>query len=562
MYRFGERELRVLAVIPARGGSKGIRKKNIRFVAGKPLIYYPIVAAQQSKYVDSVYVTSDDEIILRIAKLFGAAIIKRPPELATDDVTLDPVVYHAVNEAENNSATRYDIVITLQPTTPLITAQDIDNAIEMLIKENYDTIIFALDATHLYWINTSGEWRPLLSKRVNRQYLPKIARELGVVITWRKYVRKDSRFGPRIGLYLVSQDKGVDIDTPTDLMIAEALLQRYNILFIVDGRRETGLGHIYRCLTLAERFHGHRIIFLTNGRLGVELIGKMGYTVNMINDLDEVVKYLSTMKFDIVVNDILDTSESYMKLLRENTSAVIVNFEDLGEGAKYADLVFNALYEFSSPPPKHYYGYKYFILRDEFRLFPIKEYDSNVRLRTLTIIFGGVDQNNLTMKTLRALEKLNFKNININVIVGPGYIYLDVLREYVNEMLKKGYRIELYSSPSFIADIIRSSELVVTSNGRTLYEVISYAIPAISIAQNERELRHPLVYVNKGIKFLGLANRIDEDDIANAIEQFVLKPELLVKANRILIPYAKDIRRGIKRVLRIILDEVIERGED
>jgi len=59
MYRFGERELRVLAVIPARGGSKGIRKKNIRFVAGKPLIYYPIVAAQQSKYVDSVYVTSD-----------------------------------------------------------------------------------------------------------------------------------------------------------------------------------------------------------------------------------------------------------------------------------------------------------------------------------------------------------------------------------------------------------------------------------------------------------------------------------------------------------------------
>ncbi len=553
---------KVLAIIPARGGSKGIRRKNIRFVASNPLIYYPIATALQSKYIDDVYVTSDDDVILRVANIFSAKGIKRPPELAKDDVPLDPVVYHAVSTLEEQYGKKYDIIITLQPTVPLITAEDLDNALEMMVKQSYDTVVFASEATHLYWIESSSGWRPLLNIRANRQYLPKIAKELGVIITWRRHLKENSRFGPKIGLYLVPGEKGVDIDTRIDMLIAEVLLKRYNIMFIVEGGRKTGLGHIYRCLTLAERLHGHNIIVLTNSTLGEEILRRWGYSVRILRSLEEAANYASTCNPHIIGKDILDTTKEYMELLRKSTDALIVNFEDLGEGMNYADVVFNALYEFSSPPQNHYYGYKYFVLRDEFRLFPIKEYTAGTKLRTLTVIFGGVDLNNLTMKTLEAIEKLGLKNIDTRVIVGPGYMYLDKLKHYIDELLENDFKITLYSSPDFIADVIYSSELVVTSNGRTLYEVISYAIPVISIAQNERELKHPFAHINKGVKFLGMARNINSGTIADALDSFIQNPKLLVNYNKLLIPYAKDLRKGIKRVLRIIFDLVEEHDKD
>ena len=555
---------KILAVIPARGGSKGIKRKNIRYVAGKPLIYYAINAAIRSKYINAVYVTSEDDEILRIAKLLGAKAIKRPYELANDDVPLDPVIHHAVNFIETESNVMYDIVITLQPTVPLITSNDIDNAIEMLIKNKFDTIIFAVDASHLYWIKNSqdGVWRPLFKKRSNRQYLPSIARELGVLITWRKYIKENNRLGTRVGIYLIPEERGIDIDTSLDMLMAEILLQRLNVIFVVDGKRNTGLGHIYRSLTIAERLRGHNILFLTNGELGKQLIERWGYNVRIVKSYSEIIRVVSSFKPNLVINDILDTSEEYMRSLRKAVDAIIVNFEDLGNGSMYADLVFNALYEFSSPPPNHYYGYKYFILRDEFRLFPIKKYNENMRLTTMTIIFGGVDINNLTKLALNAIENLGLKDIFINVIVGPGYKHRSELSDYVDNLLSRGYKVKLHDTPNFIADIINSSDLVITSNGRTIYEVVSFAIPAISIAQNERELKHPFVYINKGVRFIGLASTLTVDTIADTIRVFAQNPRLLFKYNKMLHPYAIDIRQGIKRVMRIILDKVSSYGKD
>jgi CMP-N-acetylneuraminic acid synthetase/spore coat polysaccharide biosynthesis predicted glycosyltransferase SpsG len=556
-----EPKCNILAIIPARGGSKSIKRKNLRFVYGKPLIYYPINVALQSKYVSDVYVTSDDYSILKVAKLLGAKTIKRPQCLAEDDVPLDPVVFHAVNHVEEKTRLKYDIIVTLQPTVPLITAADLDGAIEMLISKNYDTLVFACAATHIYWVN-NHDWQPLLAKRANRQFLPKIAKELGAVVTRREYIRPDNRFGSKIGVYLLPEYKGVDIDTYKDLIVAEALLKSYRILFIVEGKRETGLGHIYRCLTLAERFHGHDLQFLTNGNLGKTILYKWGHNVQVADFKKDVSNILTTFKPHVIVNDILDTEKEYIQSLREESDALIVNFEDLGEGANYADLVFNDIYEFSSPPPNHYYGYKYFILREEFRLFPIKKYSPNHKVKTITLLFGGVDPNNLTMKALNALEKLNLKDLTLNVLVGPGYSFLDELKTYIKKLANRNYHIRLHASPDFIADVIYSSDLAITSNGRSLYEIVSYAIPVISIAQNERELQHPFAHFSKGINYLGLASNINEDTIANAVASFINKSERLAKANELLLPYAKEIRKGLNRVLRTILWEVEDRGSD
>ena len=121
---------KILVVIPARGGSKGIPRKNIRLLDGKPLIAYSIEIAKASAYVDDVVVTTDDSEIALLSEKFGASVIRRSEELARDDIPLDPVIHDAVVRKEKLAFDEYDIVITLQPTSPLLKTSTLDGAIE------------------------------------------------------------------------------------------------------------------------------------------------------------------------------------------------------------------------------------------------------------------------------------------------------------------------------------------------------------------------------------------------------------------------------------------------
>ncbi|MBW9220106.1 acylneuraminate cytidylyltransferase family protein [Methanothermococcus sp. SCGC AD-155-N22] len=249
--------MKILAVIPARGGSKGVPRKNIRLLNGKPLIYYQIKNALESKYIDDMVVTSDDEDILDYASNYKVYLRKRPSELAKDDVTLDPVIYDAVNYMERMLMKKYDIVITLQPTSPLLKSETLDKAIEYLIDKNLDTLIPVVDATHLYWKEENGKIVPDFKERLNRQYLPKKYLETGAfLITKREFVKENSRFGKKIDVFVLDEIEGMDIDTPLDWLIAETLMKRLTILFVVNGNEKIGMGHVYRTITLADKFIG------------------------------------------------------------------------------------------------------------------------------------------------------------------------------------------------------------------------------------------------------------------------------------------------------------------
>ena len=133
---------RVLAVIPARGGSKSIPKKNIKDIAGKPLIAFSIAEALRAKTLSNVIVSSDDEEILEIARKYGAETpFLRPKNLATDDALAIDVMAHAIKECERQEGKKYDYAVMLQPTTPMRKAEDIDEAVEKLISSNADSVI-------------------------------------------------------------------------------------------------------------------------------------------------------------------------------------------------------------------------------------------------------------------------------------------------------------------------------------------------------------------------------------------------------------------------------------
>ena len=540
-----------IAIIPARGGSKGIPRKNIRLLANKPLIAYTIETARRSKYINEVIVTTDDEEIAEISRLFKARVIIRPKELAEDQVPLDPVIYHALSSFEDQDHHDIEFVITIQPTSPLLSTQTLDTMIEMMCHKKYDTIISVKAEPHLFWIKNGEQFLPLYKERKNRQYLDPIYQETGaVVISKRSAISEKSRIGNTFTIFEVPQNEAIDIDTYQDWETAENSLRRKNIVFRVDGDYDIGLGHIYRALTLANRlvFH-HNIFFLMDSArdLGIEKVQEYHYPIKTFSNEDGITTVLDEIGPDIIINDILDTDPEYIMGLQRK-GYFVVNFEDLGKGAEYANLVINALYENSYPPKNHYYGYKYECLRDEFNIFPAKKPEREVN--TILITFGGTDPNDLTSRTLQAFERLDQTTVAINVILGKGYRPKEKLSEYVSHLREKGFKIDVKENVSLMAKEMGEADLVITSNGRTIYEVASIGTPCISISQNEREARHLFVHNSHGPLCLGIAYTISADDIASAIQRLIDDYPLRKEMNEKLLKF--DLRGNIDRVLNLI----------
>ena len=254
-----------VAVIPARGGSKGIPRKNMRLMGGKPLIAYAIENALRCDYIDEVIVSSDSEEILSFAATYeGVTPLNRDSALAQDAVTLDPVIYDAVVRREQELGHEFEIVVTLQPTSPLLTVETLSKALEEFAASDLDTMVSSVNAPHLSWTkDDTGKTVPNYKERLNRQLLPPDYHETGAfVIARRGIVTKDTRFGDRVGVYEVPEVESTDIDTKQDWIVCESLLARKKIAFRVDGYGQLGLGHIYRALTLAYELIEHEVVFI------------------------------------------------------------------------------------------------------------------------------------------------------------------------------------------------------------------------------------------------------------------------------------------------------------
>ena len=141
---------RILGIIPARGGSKTIPRKNIKNILNRPLISYTIVESLKSKTLSNLIVSSEDDEIIRISKSYGASVpFIRPDSLAKDDSLAIDVLTHAILELEKTENITYDAVVMLQPTTPLRNADDIDHCVTQLFESDYDSVISAVSYTHL-----------------------------------------------------------------------------------------------------------------------------------------------------------------------------------------------------------------------------------------------------------------------------------------------------------------------------------------------------------------------------------------------------------------------------
>lgn len=222
-----------LAIIPARGGSKRLPRKNILGLCGKPLIAYSIEAGLKSKYLDEVVVSSDDDEIISISEEFAANTIKRPEELSTDTATTFDAIKHTIENVK-----KYDYIVLLQPTSPLRNTKHIDEAIELLEKKKADAVVSVCEMDHSpLWSNTLPEdgkmtnfiRDEILNKR--SQDLEKYYRLNGAIyicktdklIEKKSFMLKDNIFA-----YVMDRKSSIDIDEEIDFKIAQIIKESKN----------------------------------------------------------------------------------------------------------------------------------------------------------------------------------------------------------------------------------------------------------------------------------------------------------------------------------------------
>lgn len=543
--------METVAVIPARGGSKGIPRKNMRLMGGKPLIAYAIENALSCDYIDEVIVSSDSEEILSFAATYeGVTPLNRDSALAQDAVTLDPVIYDAVVRRERELGREFDTVVTLQPTSPLLTVETLSKALEEFASSDLDTMVSSVNAPHLSWTkDETGKTVPNYKARLNRQQLPPEYHETGAfVIARRDIVTESTRFGARVGVYEVPEVESTDIDTKQDWIVCESLLARKKIAFRVDGYGQLGLGHIYRALTLAYELIEHEVVFICDSshQEGIDKLRSAFMPVVEIDDDAELFDWVGKNKPDVFVNDCLDTSEEYVKRIKQSVGR-FVTFEDLGSGARYADAVVNAIYEGEIPHHNTYTGKRYVALRDEFLIARPSEYHDAVE--RILVMFGGTDPLNLSKRVYDFA-----RNINAD---GPAYKF--------DFLLGPGYKDELEADPAHgisvsrnvvrVSDHMRNADLAFSSQGRTTYELASMGVPTIVLAQNERETLHTFAQMDNGFINLGRGDRVSDEDLASTFNWLVGAKSVRREMHNLML--SNDLRSGIKRVKRIILGETI-----
>lgn len=225
----------VLALIPARGGSKGVYRKNIKDLHGKPLIAWTIELALSCEFVDKVVVSTDDQEIAAISRQYGAEVpFMRPKELATDASKGIDVVLHALNWLKKHDQT-FDLVLLLQPTSPLRNIEDVTKSFAIYFEKKARAVVSVCEAEHSpLWMNVIGEdlcMKDFLNNDIinkNRQDLSQFYRLNGAVyISDEAYLRKHNGFfGEKTFACIMPKERSIDIDSEMDFKIAEFLISK------------------------------------------------------------------------------------------------------------------------------------------------------------------------------------------------------------------------------------------------------------------------------------------------------------------------------------------------
>lgn len=231
-FRNGELGMEVLTIIPARGGSKGIPRKNIRLVADKPLLAHSIEHARMTHAVTRTVVSTDDAEIAEVAQSYGAEVVVRPMELSGDTASSESALVHVLETLHNDEGYTPDLVVFLQATSPVRKPTDIAHALDTLLEQQADSLVSVIAHHRFVWRkDTDGAGLPMNydpRHRPRRQDLIPEYAENGSIYVFKPSVLQHyhSRLGGKIALYEMDYWAGFDIDTEEDLALCDWIIRQ------------------------------------------------------------------------------------------------------------------------------------------------------------------------------------------------------------------------------------------------------------------------------------------------------------------------------------------------
>lgn len=343
---------------------------------------------------------------------------------------------------------------------------------------------------------------------------------------------------------------------------------RLNLVFRVDGNTQVGMGHLMRCLALAQAMKeitNVTILFITKGyKESVTLISQKRWLLKAISpslseteELDWVTNLLEKFKPDVVVTDLPYTTEEYLRRLKRY-GRLMVSIDDLALATHCADLVISGYlsakfkkYRTTNPNTKFLIGPEYLMLQKNFEKMNRVRRKIRKNARDVLVTLGGADPKNLTTKVARALSQIN-QNLNVTIVLGPAYTHHKELRKLLKELKTSKVKFRIRSNVKNMAKLMMETDIAITAGGETAYELAAVGIPSINISQvehqclNAQELERVGAVIN-----LGLGSKVSESQISNTVVRLLrdksLKQKMSLAGKRLVDG------KGAKRVAEIII---------
>ena len=548
----------VWVLVPARGGSKGIRGKNLRSLAGRPLIMHVLDELSRVVPRDRLVVSTEDSLIAQAVE-GHATVHHRPAELADDRSTLDDVSVSVARWALERGAGEHDILITVQPTSPFLRAASLREA-AIRFAAGAGSVVSVKDDRGLRWtVDEQGTPTALFTERVNRQWLSPALSETGGMIGARMHdiVTNGTRIIEPVSLVELGSVEGLDIDTYADWAVAEFYASRRRIVIRADAGPDLGMGHVYRAYALFLEMHDHDVRVVVSGddahRLGVDFLRGHDVAIECVESEQGFRDFLGWFEPDIVIVDMLDTDEEFISAIRP-LAPFLVAVEDLGPGAQQADLVINDLYTDFHAAENHWYGVRYAVLGPQFESVAVSP-EMRPEVSRILVTFGGADPRGLTTKALQAIAETEFDG-EVTVVLGPGYQHGDV------DLASFGLRGTVLRAVTDLAVVMSDCDVALTSAGRTVTELMTQGIPTIALCQNMRELMHTHASSPFGVTNLGLGEHITPAVLAQHIELLLGDSRLRAAMRSRMLSAVRD--RSNRRIVTDILSaaETCRQGKE
>ena len=493
---------KLVIVIPAIKKNAVIPDQLVKKLGGITLMQRAINTAKELS--NKIFIITDSEELSLIAErnkvnYYYDSKLKIDPDNIRNE--LGTIIINNINEKAD--------ILLYRANTPLVTKDILKDAYEKYKNLNKKYIL----------LSTTKSLRKVFIKENDVKFIDKfppkkIMEEIKSFQIFPMQALKSDDY--MFSFYQLPYEKAVEIESYQDWWVCEKLLERKKIIFNVIGSQKIGMGHIYRSLTLAHEINDHEIIFACNKRysFAVKQIASTDYKV--ISYKNE--KELLSLKPDLIINDVLNTKKEYIQSIK-NKNIKVLNFEDLGDGAEFADYTINELYEKPLIKGNNFlWGSDYFFLRDEFD--NAKPNSFSKKVKKILITFGGTDQNNLTLLTLESILPIVKKhNININIVCGGGYLHKEKLELFVNQISE--IEINVYYATEVISKIMENTDIAICSNGRTVYELADMNIPSIVISHHNRENGHSFANLEKGFVNLGVINNKTSKKIKDTFNKLV-----------------------------------------